>query len=59
MSHDGREFLIRLGAGEPIEALCAEAGWSRDEFDAWWRDTLDPESGHLCRFSTAAKPNAR
>ena len=38
MSHDGRELLSRLGAGESIEALCAEAGWSRDRFDAWWRD---------------------
>jgi penicillin amidase len=31
-------ILIRLGAGEPITAVCAAAGWSRDQFDAWWRD---------------------
>jgi penicillin amidase len=32
-----RDILRRLGAGEPIDALCKEAGWTREEFDNWWR----------------------
>src|SRR4051812_17096514 len=32
------DWLPRLGAGEPIARLCAEAGIGRPEFDAWWRD---------------------
>jgi penicillin amidase len=30
-------MLARLGAGEPIDAVCAAAGWYREEFDIWWR----------------------
>src|SRR5437867_3202972 len=33
-----REILKRLGRGDPIAAVCAAAGLSRPEFDAWWRD---------------------
>jgi penicillin amidase len=32
-----REILRRLGTGEPITAVCAAAGLSREQFDAWWR----------------------
>src|SRR4051812_35988662 len=32
-----RDILRRLGAGEPIEAICKQAGWTRDEFTSWWR----------------------
>jgi penicillin amidase len=31
------QILARLGAGEPIAAVCQAAGISREEFDAWWR----------------------
>lgn len=31
------ECLQRLGAGEPIAALCEAYGVSRAEFDEWWR----------------------
>ncbi len=31
------ELLKRLGAGESIASLCAAAGCSRSQFDAWWR----------------------
>lgn len=33
-----REILIRLGQGERIAALCSSLGWSRERFDAWWKD---------------------
>jgi penicillin G amidase len=31
------ELLLRLGRGESIAVVCAAAGLSRPEFDAWWR----------------------
>jgi penicillin amidase len=31
-----KKILGLLGAGEPIAAVCAAAGWSREQFDAWW-----------------------
>jgi penicillin amidase len=37
MSLPPRDLLRRLGAGEPIAAVCAAAGLTRDQFDAWWR----------------------
>ncbi|HWB10972.1 MAG TPA: penicillin acylase family protein [Pirellulales bacterium] len=33
----GAEILRRLGAGESIASLCAAAGITRAEFEAWWR----------------------
>jgi penicillin amidase len=36
-----RERLRRLGRGEPIAAICQDEGWSRSDFDAWWRSELD------------------
>jgi penicillin amidase len=30
-------MLIRLGAGQSIADVCAAAGLSREQFDAWWR----------------------
>jgi penicillin amidase len=35
---NSREILIRLGAGEAIEGVCARMGWSRQRFDAWWQE---------------------
>ncbi len=32
-----RDILRRLGAGEPIASVSAAAGWSREQFDAWWQ----------------------
>ena len=37
MKLGSKELLRRLGAGEPIEAVCAAGGLSRAEFDAWWQ----------------------
>src|SRR3954453_13136705 len=31
------DVLRRLGAGEAIDSVCRATGWSRAEFDAWWR----------------------
>ncbi|HLJ09870.1 MAG TPA: penicillin acylase family protein, partial [Planctomycetaceae bacterium] len=31
------QLLARLGAGESITAVCEAAGFSRDEFQTWWR----------------------
>lgn len=33
---ESREALRRLGRGETIESVCAAAGWTRAQFDAWW-----------------------
>jgi penicillin G amidase len=32
-----RDILHRLGAGQSIAAICGAAGWSRPQFDDWWR----------------------
>jgi hypothetical protein len=32
-----KEILRRLGGGESIAFVCAAAGVSRNEFDAWWQ----------------------
>lgn len=32
-----KEMLQRLGSGAKIDDVCAAAGWSRSEFDAWWQ----------------------
>ncbi len=50
-NHTHRDLLSRLGAGEPIASLCAAAGWSRGEFDAWWnaecRRRVPPDVGRV------------
>jgi penicillin G amidase len=35
------DILRRLGAGASIESVCADAGISRVQFDAWWREELE------------------
>lgn len=51
------DWLRRLGAGEPIVRLCAEAGTDRAGFDAWWqaecRRRVPPTTG------TATPPGLR
>jgi penicillin G amidase len=32
------DLLLRLGQGETIASVCDAAGWSRSEFDVWWRE---------------------
>ena len=32
-----RDVLRRLGAGEAIDAICQSVGWTRADFDLWWR----------------------
>ncbi|MDP6468442.1 MAG: penicillin acylase family protein [Pirellulaceae bacterium] len=34
------EMLKQLGAGIPIAAVCKTAGWTRAEFDQWWRECV-------------------
>ena len=41
MTLDDTTILRRLGAGEPIDAVCASAGMGRAEFDEWWRRQLE------------------
>ena len=41
MKLDDKTMLKRLGAGEPIGAVCSDAGMSRAEFDDWWRGQLE------------------
>jgi penicillin amidase len=33
-----REMLLRLGRGETIACVAADAGLTRPQFDAWWQD---------------------
>jgi penicillin G amidase len=33
-----KDFLTRLGTGASIASLCTQAGWSRAQFDTWWRE---------------------
>jgi acyl-homoserine lactone acylase PvdQ len=37
MNLAAKEILRRLGDGESIASVCAVAGLSRKEFDAWWQ----------------------
>ena len=37
MTLKAQERLERLGAGEPIGAVCAAAGLSGEEFQSWWQ----------------------
>jgi len=37
MNLDSRTVLARLGAGEPLETVCAAAGLSREDFQTWWQ----------------------
>ena len=37
MALTNRDILVRLGAGEAIAHICKTTGWSRGQFDAWWR----------------------
>jgi penicillin amidase len=39
-STENLDRLRRLGRGESIARLCASEGWSRADFDAWWRERL-------------------
>lgn len=32
-----RDILRRLGAGDAVDAICQGVGWTRHEFDIWWR----------------------
>lgn len=32
-----RDVLRRLGAGESIDLVCESKGWTRAEFDNWWK----------------------
>jgi penicillin amidase len=38
MNDNGKDLLMRLGAGESIAAVCAAAGWDRPRFEDWWRE---------------------
>ena len=48
------ERLRRLGRGEPIASLCADEGWSRDGFDAWWTERLREREPDTQRSAMAA-----
>src|SRR5262245_12752006 len=37
MAPTTRDVLKRLWAGEAIDSVCRDTGWSRAEFDAWWQ----------------------
>ncbi len=40
MKLDDKTMLRRLGSGEPIDAVCGDAGMSRAGFDEWWSGQL-------------------
>src|SRR5579862_652822 len=37
MTLPSQDILRRLGAGEPIDRICAAAKISRQQFDIWWQ----------------------
>ena len=46
------KMLQRLGAGDQIDSVCAAAGISRNQFDAWWREECErraPAAGDVSR----------
>src|SRR5262245_521301 len=56
MNLPSREILRRLGSGEPVAAVCAAAGLSRTQFDAWWQAETRarvPEPGGVRRAAVA------
>ena len=36
MNNMDKDMLLRLGAGDSIQAICEDAGLTRAEFDQWW-----------------------
>src|SRR5438128_2089206 len=38
MRLSSHELLPRLGGGETIASVCDAVGWSRAQFDVWWRE---------------------
>ena len=36
MNKTDKDMLLRLGAGDSIQAICEDAGLTRAEFDQWW-----------------------
>ncbi|MCA9116169.1 MAG: penicillin acylase family protein, partial [Planctomycetaceae bacterium] len=40
MSSSDQTRLRQLGQGMPIEDICRNDGWSREEFDSWWQQQL-------------------
>ncbi|MYB49425.1 MAG: penicillin acylase family protein [Dehalococcoidia bacterium] len=38
MNKTDKDLLLRLGAGDSIQAICDDAGLTRAEFDQWWAD---------------------
>ena len=38
MNKTDKDMLLRLGAGDSIQAICEDAGLTRAEFDQWWTE---------------------
>ena len=38
MDNTDKDMLLRLGAGDSIQAICEDAGLTRAEFDQWWTE---------------------
>ena len=38
MNKTDKDLLLRLGAGDSIQAICDDAGLTRPEFDQWWTE---------------------
>ena len=38
MNKTDKDMLLRLGAGDSIQAICEDAGLTRAEFDQWWAE---------------------
>ena len=36
MNKSDKDMLLRLGAGDSIQAICGDAGLTRAEFEQWW-----------------------
>ena len=54
-----RDTLRLLGAGQSIESLCKDAGCTRAEFDAWWKQEAASRAPHCSgHIAAAVKANA-
>jgi penicillin amidase len=54
MNLNAKRILFRLGRGETIVGICADAKWDRRQFDAFWqeqcRQRVSPKSGTATVF---------
>src|SRR5260370_36728378 len=63
LTFNSKEILAHLGDGESITSVCAQAGWSREQFDEWWgkecRRRVPADTGSVSVGSAPGPPRGR